>query len=378
MDENSNILNYFYEKDASLTKREQIAVRLKELRNKTGLTQKQFAERHGFSNASVSSWERLDGRNIIPSLDKLVILADYYDCDIAYLLGETGPSSDVKTISMKLIRDETGLSGSALQMIQREALFSKDELLAHNELVTEDFGYELERYERVKTIPDMVQFLYGCDSGDLYEHFISSPEKVTSLFDSELNALKAEYEDNIYHDWKMYRSYHLRFIDYLICNSQPLFDIVKEYRYLLNGIDRLESRKDYSDIRKIYEETISNSLTSTHIRPDGSITNSETEFYNAMTNYYKEKSISELKSMQPDLSFLPEDDPRRLESEKLTKQAEDIHKNNPGLFNELNFTNTYHLLKNGARDKQVLEYQLSTTFTKLALQFIMENNITEQ
>ena len=56
---------------------------LKELRNKKGLTQEQFAEIINVSNRTVSRWE--NGYNL-PDLDVLVELAGYYEVDLQEIL----------------------------------------------------------------------------------------------------------------------------------------------------------------------------------------------------------------------------------------------------------------------------------------------------
>ncbi|MCH5257300.1 MAG: helix-turn-helix transcriptional regulator [Lachnospiraceae bacterium] len=56
---------------------------LKELRNKKGITQEQFAERLGVSNRSISRWEN---GVTMPDFDLLIQMAKYYDVEIGEIL----------------------------------------------------------------------------------------------------------------------------------------------------------------------------------------------------------------------------------------------------------------------------------------------------
>ncbi|MDR0615189.1 MAG: helix-turn-helix domain-containing protein, partial [Synergistaceae bacterium] len=70
-------------------------VRMKELRNKIGVTQAQLAEKLDVTNDTVSRWERgvLEiGR------DSLLRLAAALDTSVAYLIGETEDSSPPKKL----------------------------------------------------------------------------------------------------------------------------------------------------------------------------------------------------------------------------------------------------------------------------------------
>lgn len=55
-------------------------------RIRKGLTQSQLAERVGVSRETVSRWER---GATMPSIDRVVSAADFFDCSTDYLLGRT-------------------------------------------------------------------------------------------------------------------------------------------------------------------------------------------------------------------------------------------------------------------------------------------------
>ena len=59
-------------------------VKLKELRIEKGLSQRKFGEILGFSNQTVSFWESGSRE---PDMDTLIMLADYFDVSVDYLLG---------------------------------------------------------------------------------------------------------------------------------------------------------------------------------------------------------------------------------------------------------------------------------------------------
>lgn len=60
--------------------------RIKELRTKNGLTQKQLAKESGLSERSVQNYE-LGER--IPTLQAAISLADYFDVSLDYLVGRS-------------------------------------------------------------------------------------------------------------------------------------------------------------------------------------------------------------------------------------------------------------------------------------------------
>ena len=63
-----------------------IPERLKTLRLKTALTQKQIAEGVGVSPVSI---QRFEYGSVRPSLDTLIRLADFFDVTLDYLVGRS-------------------------------------------------------------------------------------------------------------------------------------------------------------------------------------------------------------------------------------------------------------------------------------------------
>lgn len=82
------------------------ANRLRLLRQSKGLNQTQLGEKLGVKKQSISNWEN---NNIMPSVEMLVKIADYFAVSTDYLLDRDIPSNDIPWI------DVTGLS-----TIQRE------------------------------------------------------------------------------------------------------------------------------------------------------------------------------------------------------------------------------------------------------------------
>ena len=78
------------------------ANRIKYLRQSRELTQVQLAEKLGVKKQSVSNWEN---DNIMPSIDMLIKLADFFQVSTDYLLGRDG----VENTSVRML-DVTGLT----------------------------------------------------------------------------------------------------------------------------------------------------------------------------------------------------------------------------------------------------------------------------
>lgn len=62
----------------------EIKLRVRELREQRGLTQEELADRLGVEPPAVSKWER---GLAFPRPDKLVAMADIFDCTVDYILG---------------------------------------------------------------------------------------------------------------------------------------------------------------------------------------------------------------------------------------------------------------------------------------------------
>lgn len=63
---------------------DKFSIRLKELRNEKGLSQKQIAKDLGYAQSTYCDWE--NGK-IEPTASALIKIADYYGVCIDYLLG---------------------------------------------------------------------------------------------------------------------------------------------------------------------------------------------------------------------------------------------------------------------------------------------------
>ena len=88
-----------------------LGTRIKELRKQHGFkTQDKFAESFNVSKETVQNWEQ--GR-FCPEVPSLYDLADYFDCDIDYLVGRI----DEKTHDLQFICDYTGLSAESINLL---------------------------------------------------------------------------------------------------------------------------------------------------------------------------------------------------------------------------------------------------------------------
>lgn len=92
-------------------------------RNGKRYTQESFAEAFGVSVDTVKNWEQ--GRTA-PSIDILIELCDFFECDMDYLFG----TLDCKTHDMQFIHNKTGLSEEAIN----ELMYIK----TLNDIVVED------------------------------------------------------------------------------------------------------------------------------------------------------------------------------------------------------------------------------------------------
>lgn len=78
---------------AEKTNSELIAENLALYRKLNGLTQSELAEVIGYSNKSVSKWERGDGT---PDILILIVLSEIYGVTVSELIGQTEKSKETK------------------------------------------------------------------------------------------------------------------------------------------------------------------------------------------------------------------------------------------------------------------------------------------
>ena len=86
------------------------AIRLKNLRQSRELNQVQLAEKLGVKKQSISNWEN---DNIMPSIDMLMRIADFFHVSTDYLLGR-----EVQKASAPQMLDITGLTSRQIELIQ--------------------------------------------------------------------------------------------------------------------------------------------------------------------------------------------------------------------------------------------------------------------
>ena len=70
--------------------------RLKELRIKKNIKQQDLAKALNITKQSVSNWE--NGKRL-PNIEILILLADFYNCSLDYLVGRELKEDNLKTIN---------------------------------------------------------------------------------------------------------------------------------------------------------------------------------------------------------------------------------------------------------------------------------------
>jgi len=86
------------------------AIRIKNLRRAKELNQVQLAKKLGVKKQSISNWEN---DNIMPSIDTLIRIADFFHVSTDYLLGR-----DVQEPDAPQMLDITGLTPREIEHIQ--------------------------------------------------------------------------------------------------------------------------------------------------------------------------------------------------------------------------------------------------------------------
>lgn len=106
-------------------------MKIKELRESLGLTQKALGEKLGIDGHNVGDWER---NKCEPSTEMLIKLADYFNCTIDYLVGREDDFGNVSSINERneLSKDEQTLLSCFNKMgpFEREAILIQIKALA--------------------------------------------------------------------------------------------------------------------------------------------------------------------------------------------------------------------------------------------------------
>lgn len=79
------------------------ATRLKDIRNKKGLTQKQLADKLGISSSTIGMYEQ---NNRMPSSEILSEMCNIFDVSIDYLLGRTPEKSSEVTDILEFVTNQ--------------------------------------------------------------------------------------------------------------------------------------------------------------------------------------------------------------------------------------------------------------------------------
>jgi transcriptional regulator with XRE-family HTH domain len=100
--------------------------RLKELRVKTGLSQKDFASLLGIENSKFNKWE--NGKSQ-PDYETVRMLADHFGVSTDYLLGNT----DIRNPENKALTSELGLSETAIEVLKSLGRIRVKEFSEHDQ-----------------------------------------------------------------------------------------------------------------------------------------------------------------------------------------------------------------------------------------------------
>ena len=172
-------------------KRERVKLRsfgekLKEIRIEFGLTQDKFANELNVSLDTVKNWEQ--GYNY-PSIDMLVIIAEYFKCDFDYLIGQQKtPKKEYNHIS-----DMIGISeNAAAKLLEAKAEGNPiteilSELIENSELLYSIYSCSTANYGSVSTFIDIVDVFQPKGKRAMFV----TPQKVRQADTMDLyNALK--------------------------------------------------------------------------------------------------------------------------------------------------------------------------------------------
>ena len=93
-----------------------IAQNLSLYRKLNGLTQSELAEAIGYSNKSISKWERGDG---MPDILVLIFLSDIYGVTVSELIGQTQKSKETNEKIKALEKDRKAIEKAKKKALEK-------------------------------------------------------------------------------------------------------------------------------------------------------------------------------------------------------------------------------------------------------------------
>lgn len=95
-----------------------MVTRLKQLRQKKGVSQAQLADALGVSQQSINKYEN---HSVEPDLRTLMAMADYFGTSVDYLIGHTNPARGIESVTpFHLNAEEAGVVESWRQLTPKE------------------------------------------------------------------------------------------------------------------------------------------------------------------------------------------------------------------------------------------------------------------
>jgi len=90
---------------------------LKELRNKSRVSQKQLADVIGVSQQSINKYEN---HNIEPDIASLISMADFFNTSVDYLIGHTDIDRIIEEVTENFLNEEEEVLISAFRKLSRD------------------------------------------------------------------------------------------------------------------------------------------------------------------------------------------------------------------------------------------------------------------
>lgn len=181
------------------------SVRLRQLFDKSNITQQQLADETECSRQAISQY--LDGSNA-PNVEKLANIAKYFGVSVDYLLGLT----DITTadIKIKAMSEYIGLSEKAIKGLEDLCKTFKDENIL---LLTLDYCF----YE-----PILLQRLMASLCGYVC---CNMEEKILN---AENNQDKAEAEKIEFHKWQMLKAWTDFFVEFAEEHHEDYINLISK------------------------------------------------------------------------------------------------------------------------------------------------------
>lgn len=165
-----------------------IGKRISKERKSLGLTQSEFAKKLYLSQDSRQTIAKWENGTTLPTLDRLLVMCNIFECELGYLLCEY----DCKTMTVTDIHSQTGLSEEAISVLANlnrldinEVLITLSKIITHDKFLkllstihTHIWDFNKNHFQADTDSVNAIAVCMNCRSSEVKEYMETSSMSV--------------------------------------------------------------------------------------------------------------------------------------------------------------------------------------------------------